>query len=148
MIHTKREELIAFIRKQMEGPGGCNGNYTLASDNWNEEEEVVNTTPGSIYSTGVLFPNKKVVDGGNIASENNDAVFEAPSTSDDIEDDTTPSDRNEANGAIGSDVDDEDIYSLNRRFPNTIGISFCLDHDADLTRDVAITISGRYYTKL
>lgn len=148
LIHTKREELIAFIRKQMEGPGGCNGNYTLASDNWNEEEEVVNTTPGSIYSTGVLFPNKKVVDGGNIASENNDAVFEAPSTSDDIEDDTTPSDRNEANGAIGSDVDDEDIYSLNRRFPNTIGISFCLDHDADLTRDVAITISGRYYTKL
>ncbi len=85
LIHTKREELIAFIRKQMEGPGGCNGNYTLASDNWNEEEEVVNTTPGSIYSTGVLFPNKKVVDGGNIASENNDAVFEAPSTSDDIE---------------------------------------------------------------
>lgn len=48
LIHTKREELISFIRKQMEGPGGCNGNYTLASKDWNQEEEVINTTPGYI----------------------------------------------------------------------------------------------------
>lgn len=148
LIHTKREELISFIRKQMEGPGGCNGNYALASEDWNQEEEVINTTPGSIYSTSVLFPNKKVVDDVTVAANKDNETFETSSTTDDIEEDFTPSDRNEANGAIGSDVDDEDIYSLNRRFPNTVGISCCLDQGTDLTKDVAITISGRYYTKL
>ena len=58
LVHTKREELIQFIRQQMEGPGGCNDNYAIASENWNPEEEVLNTTPGSIYSTSVLFPKK------------------------------------------------------------------------------------------
>lgn len=149
LIHTKREELIKFIRQQMEGPGGCNNNYSIASEYWVPEEEVLNTTPGSIYSTGVLFP-KKVVKESEDSSQINreEEKFTHESQINNNEDNFTPSDRDEINGATGSDVDDEDIYSLNRRFPNTVGISCCLDKDVDLKKDLTISISGRYYTKL
>lgn len=149
LIHTKREDLIQFIRKQMEGPGGCNDNYSIASENWDTKEEVLNTTPGSIYSTGVLFPKKVVKEEDKSVQPNREEEnFAEISQIEENEDNYTPSDRDEINGAAGNDVDDEDIYSLNRRFPNTVGISCCLDKDVDLTKDVAITISGRYYTKL
>ena len=149
LVHTKREDLIEFIRKQMEGPGGCNDNFSLASESWNPEEEVLNTTPGSIYSTGVLFPKKKVK-ADDVAYQKNDdgSGYIASPQGDDREDEYTTSDRNEVNGAIGNDIDDEDIYSLNRRFPNMVGISCCLEQNVDLTKDIAITVSGRYYTKL
>jgi len=149
LIHTKREELIQFIRQQMEGPGGCNGNFSIASENWNPKEEVLNTTPGSIYSTSVLFP-KKVIKKEESASQVNsdDDHFANEDQNSQYEDNHIPSDRDEINGATGSDVDDEDIYSLNRRFPNTVGISCCLDKDVDLKKDLTINISGRYYTKL
>lgn len=149
LVQTKREELIEFIRKQMEGPGGCNDNFSLAYESWDPKEEVLNTTPGSIYSTSVLFPQKKV-NTGEVVSQINDGgeAYAAIPQGDNRDDDYTPSERNEVNGAIGNDVDDEDIYSLNRRFPNMVGISCCLDHKVDLTKDVVIAISGRYYTKL
>ena len=149
LVHTKREELIQFIRQQMEGPGGCNDNYAIASENWNPEEEVLNTTPGSIYSTSVLFPKKVAKKEENTPKTNSDDEnYTNETQTGDEEDNYTPSDRDEINGATGNDVDDEDIYSLNRRFPNTVGISCCLDKEVDLTKDIAITISGRYYTKL
>ena len=148
LVHTKREELIEFIRKQMEGPGGCNDNFSIASQDWNPKEEVLNTTPGSIYSTSVLFPKKVQKEEVTSQKYNEDESYSDATQSTDDDDNHTPSDRDEINGATGSDVDDEDIYSLNRRFPNTVGISCCLDQGVDLTKDVAITISGRYYTKL
>lgn len=148
LIHTKREELIGFIRKQMEGPGGCNDKFVIDSEDWTPDEEVINTTPGSIYSTSVLFPQKMVKDGAAVIQNKVDGLFEESLQDDEGEDNNTPSDREELNGAVGNDVDDEDIYSLNRRFPNTVGISCCLNRDVDLTKDVTVTISGRYYTKL
>ena len=148
LVHTKREELIRFIRRQMEGPGGCNYNFSIASEDWNPEEEVLNTTPGSIYSTSVLFPKKVLKEEVTLQKNNEDESYSEDSQISGDDDNHTPSDRDEINGAIGNDVDDDDIYSLNRRFPNTVGISCCLDEEVDLTKDVAITISGRYYTKL
>lgn len=148
LIHTKREELIEFIREQMEGPGGCNGNFSIASEEWNPKEEVLNTTPGSIYSTSVLFPKKVLKEEVSMKKNNEDESYSDDTQSGGDNDNHTPSERDEIIGATGSDVDDEDVYSLNRRFPNTVGISCCLDQEVDLTKDLAITISGRYYTKL
>lgn len=64
MIKTKRESLEQFIKEQLIGPGGCKGLYSLkpsASEDENSEElgEVVSTTPGSIYSSAILFPRRK-----------------------------------------------------------------------------------------
>lgn len=145
-MQTKRDELEKFIREQMEGPNGCNGKFSMAAEDL-EGEEVINTTPGSIYSTAVLFPQKKVV-------EENDQDVPASSTEGGMEaeeadsNDDTTTDRNERNGALGNDVDDEDIHSLNRRFPNMIGITCCLDGDVNLRQDINITVSGRYYSKI
>ena len=61
MIQTKRNSLEKFLREQMEGPGGCNGHFGYINDNDNGEE-VINTTPGSLYSTAVLFPQRKAAE--------------------------------------------------------------------------------------
>ena len=159
LIHTKREELESFIREQMIGPNGCCGKYSLDKNNPNEDVgEVLNTTPGSIYSTAILFPKKAIGADSNTPSLNFVPDEEAavpgeeddylPSNGESNDDDITPTDTNEQNGAIGNDSDEEDVYSLSRRFPNTVGLSCCLKEGTDLSKDLEITITGRYYTKI
>ena len=62
MIKEKRATLEQFIKEQLIGPGGCNYRYSVFhtdDDVLNPEcayGEVLNTTPGSIYSSAILFP--------------------------------------------------------------------------------------------
>lgn len=58
MIRTKRDSLERFIRTQMEGPGACNNRFDFIDENMNDITDVINTTPGSLYSTAVLFPKR------------------------------------------------------------------------------------------
>ena len=144
MIKTKRDSLEDFIRKQMEGPGACNDQFYCIDDQ-NTQEEVINTTPGSLYSTAILFPDKKYVNIIDNESPNSD------------EDNQFLSDEIEHNDD-GNDIDaerrlgdsDDDLYSLSQRFPKAIGISCCLDKSGQpiLPSDIKITISGRYYTRV
>ena len=68
MIKEKRDDLERFIREQTTGPGGLGYRYI---DLLNEElfendlkkmpafkyhNELLNTVPGALYSTGILFP--------------------------------------------------------------------------------------------
>ena len=55
MIRTKRDSLERFIREQMEGPGACNNQFYCLDDENTQDgsEEVLNTTPGSIYTTAI-----------------------------------------------------------------------------------------------
>ncbi len=70
MIKTKRDSLENFIRSQMLGPGACNNRFGfIQEDESNEIVEIINTTPGSLYSTGVLFPKRKVKQTSNSTSE-------------------------------------------------------------------------------
>lgn len=148
LVNTKREELIKFIRKQMEGPGGCNDKFSFDSEDWTPDREIINTTPGSIYSTSVLFPQSVVRDSVETTQNDADAPTLEMQQNSEAESDNIPSDREDSTGATGNDVDDEDVYSLNRRFPRMVGISCCLDQKVDLTKDVIVTISGRYYTQI
>ena len=66
MIKQKRDSLEKFIEEQMIGPGGCNHRYCFFHNDSNEGlepgmsyGEVINTTPGTIYSSAILFPQKK-----------------------------------------------------------------------------------------
>ena len=69
MILQKRNSLEKFIREQLIGPGGCNYQFSV-HHNGDEQElapslsygEVLNTTPGSIYSSAILFPEKAIED--------------------------------------------------------------------------------------
>lgn len=155
MILTKRDSLEKFIREQMEGPGACNHQFYYKGDIKTYEgiEEVLNTTPGSVYSTAVLFPQRKQA---NNSDSIPDSSTSSSATEDNslnvayqvINDDDTNDDLEERTNRLGSD--EEDRYSLSQRFPTTIGLSCCLDKKGTpiLSEDLNISISGRYYTKI
>ena len=127
MIKEKRDSLERFIREQLVGPGGCNYQFEAFDENDKDlpEEltpgEVVNTTPGSIYSTAILFPEKTIND-------------------DETDDEEVPDMEEEKNN-------DDDINALGRRFPNRFGISCCLS-GSDINNKLKIRISGRFYHKI
>ena len=149
MITKKRDSLEQFIKEQIIGPGGCNYQFFVKREDDSEElesgceyGEVLNTTPGSIYSSAILFPQKAAEDSQPIIQEssddNNDSPEEDEDVSNEMEDELTE-ERN---------VDhSEDIDALGRRFPNKFGISCCLD-ESNINKNLNITISGRYYKEI
>ncbi len=154
MIQEKRNSLEKFIRQQMEGPGACNDHFGCLHDECdNMDEEVINTTPGSLYSTAILFPQRKV--GKNVSSEDStssnqgdDSDLESDSLYQESQDDNSSEELDERVDRLSAD--EEDMYSLSQRFPTTIGVSCCLDKNGEplSPSDLSITISGRYYTKI
>jgi superfamily II DNA/RNA helicase len=149
MIRSKRESLEQFIKEQLIGPGGCKGLYSLkpcASEGESIEElgEVVNTTPGSIYSSAILFPPKKETITEGVIQQDTNVVTESTETLD--EDNEQETELEEI--VDTSQNDDEDLNSLSRRFPSSMGISCCLDSDFSDNNDLLIVVSGRYYTKI
>lgn len=144
-IEEKRNSLEKFIKEQIIGPGGCGDRYSLmnADDNTGE---VINTTPGSIYSSAILFPLKYSEElQGNDDIEIQQQGNQGP----DIADDDNDNDSQMDNTAGDAQEDDEDQNSLSRRFPSSIGISCCLDtNKLAADNNLKITVSGRYYTKV
>ena len=152
MIQTKRNSLEKFLREQMEGPGGCNGHFGYINDNDNGEE-VINTTPGSLYSTAVLFPQRKAAeitssDSTTVVTNTDASELESDSLYQESLDDNSSEELDERVNRLGAD--EEDLYSLSQRFPTTIGVSCCLDKNGSplVPTDLSVTISGRYYTKI
>ena len=152
MIQTKRNSLEKFLREQMEGPGGCNDHFGYINDNDNGEE-VINTTPGSLYSTAVLFPQRKAAettssDSTTSIANTDESELESDSIYQESLDDNSSEELDEKVNRLGAD--EEDLYSLSQRFPTTIGVSCCLDKNGAplLPTDLSVTISGRYYTKI
>lgn len=133
----------------MLGPGACNNRFGfIQEDESNDIVEIINTTPGSLYSTGVLFPKRKV-------KQNSDS--NKVSLKDDVDNDTTDNDEDEESDNENdvdfedkhptlTQSDEDDLYSLSQRFPNTFGMSFCVN--SQNISDITLTISGRYYYKI
>ncbi len=141
LIDEKRDELEQFIKEQMIGPGGCAGR--LGKDGLSPNEEVLNTTPGNVYSTAILFP-QKAVEGVGDGQQQDDDIQEENATVLDVVEEQTIDERDQNSG--NSDHDDD--FSIERRFPHVIAISCCLNNNVDLHRDVRIRITGRYYRKI
>jgi len=141
LIDEKRKELEKFIGEQMIGPGGCA--WRFGKNGIAAPEEILNTTPGSVYNTAILFPEKgKDDDRGQDQEDNNDledAVINLVDT-----ENTGVDDQDKDNG--NSDHDDD--FSFEHRFPNAMAISCCLNENVDLNHDVIIHITGRYYRKI
>ncbi len=152
MIKNKRDSLEKFIRDQMEGPGACNNRFDYVDNDEVRDEleaiDVINITPGSVYSTAILFPQR--VPAKTESNEQRDS-YENPEGDIDTEQENNEDNSNEEmEEAVSSRAEEDDLYSLSQRFPNTIGISCCLDtafHKID-NHNLTITISGRYYTKV
>ena len=115
MIKTKRDSLENFIRSQMLGPGACNNRFGfIREDESNEIVEIINTTPGSLYSTGVLFPKGKVKQTSNSTSEilqenvDNDKIDNEEDEESDNENDVDFEDKH----PTLSQSDEDDLYSI------------------------------------
>lgn len=151
MIQTKRKELEDFIRIQMAGPNALNGRYAYVGTLNGEKIEVVdvlNTTPGSIYSTAILFPKREVAE-----NEYNESAQRSLDSADENDD---PDDSNElldeqrtAEDEERLSMDEEDRSAISQRFPSMIGLSCCFDGKEKINHNkIHITISGRYYKKV
>lgn len=136
MIETKRKDLEKFIQEQMVGPGGCA--WRFGKDGQHLGEEVLNTTPGSVYNTAILFPERSNVNAENQQQEIEDEVDV------DVQEVIGEDDRDKDSDNSDQDAD----FSMGRRFPNAMAISCCLDGNVNLNQDVMIRVTGRYYRKI
>lgn len=148
MIRDKRNSLESFIHEQLIGPGGCGNNFGVYSSQEDIEEpvcEVLSTTPGSIYSSAILFPRK---DNQSLSSEDTSSDNANENIGDENMSDEDSDEQGDDMRDFGNHEDDEDINSLSRRFPDRIGVSCCVKNVQSLSRSTKIVISGRYYKKL
>ena len=148
MIRDKRDSLELFLREQLIGPGGCGNNFGILPSQEGEDEnicEVINTTPGSIYSSAILFPrrNDKIEQEEQEASESDEDNIGDEDSSDEDSDVFGDETRD-----LGNHEEDEDINSISRRFPDRIAISCCVNDVRTLCSNTRLTISGRYYKKI
>lgn len=150
MIRDKRDSLERFIREQLIGPGGCGNHFGIYPSTEDEEEsacEVLNTTPGSIYSSAILFPRKDSEALGHDSAPADDTTDESNIGDENVSDEDSDEQGDEVRDLANCE-DDEDINSLSRRFPDRIGISCCVKDVLSLASNTKIEISGRYYRKL
>src|SRR5574344_621291 len=149
MIKEKRASLEQFIQEQLIGPGGCEHRYSVLHEEDEPLEscyqygEVLNTTPGSIYSSAILFPSQSKEDTHTTINEsvelNSDDDTDGENNDGGINEDELEEERNFDH--------EEDIDSLGRRFPNKFGISCCLK-ESSANDGLRIVVSGRYYQKV
>lgn len=140
MIKEKRNDLENFIREQVEGPGALGYRFVhlvheelldkklaelsaLAYDN-----ELLNTVPGALYSTGILFPVDKSGTSRSGENDSNDA-------------------ENNEEGYENAEID-EDTQALNQMHPNNMALTCCLNETVKNENDLLIKISARHYTKI
>lgn len=157
MIQEKRDDLERFIREQLIGPGGTGYRFLdmRDKDHWPEKidkpleynNELINTVPAAIYSTGILFP---VDDSKNLTDET-----PKPENADGLADDSAPLENGELDPDEDTSNDEDerpevevDAQSLNQMYPNTVGLTVCLDKKVVKDNDLEIIVSGRYYSKL
>lgn len=157
LFDTKRDSLEEFIREQMAGPNGCRGKFSyLYSEGEKEtdsDEEVISTTPGSIYSTAILFPAKTSADDSDMPEPPGPGPQdEAPEDDEAADGENGPAqpsqEETDSDVSRDEDKDDEDISSPGRRFPQTIGLTCCVTKEALKAGNLSVNVSGRYYKRI
>ncbi len=143
MIKEKRKDLTRFIRNQIIGPGATGFRYVDTEDDntvnkdlkisnaGHYQNELINSVPGALYSSGILFPE--------------DRSETARSEVENLEDE----DDQEGSGFNDDpDIEEEDSLSINQMYPNIMGLTCCLGAGVRTDNDVKITLLARYYEKI
>lgn len=151
IIKSKREDLLGFIKDQLLGPGACSDHF--GCDDPQVQGEIINSTPGSLYCTGILFPTKTGVDAVQEDDLNSHDNGENHSMTDDsLGDDytATVNESSEQSENLNDEEDSGDDESLqtNQLYPQSFGISVCLGKPELSPSDIIIRVSGRYYRKI
>lgn len=149
-IQEKRDSLLHFVQEQLIGPGVCLDRFGIEDESITGE--VINTSPGSVYCSAILFPEKK--DTGNAESEPGDNTSR---TETGVEDDSigadsdnalSTSDQQSENNNDDDSLEESESLQINQRYPQNFGISVCFDKSEINPSDFRLRISGRYYRKL
>ena len=148
MILKKRKSLEQFIREQTIGPG-INGyrfvdlnNTSISQNNLKTDSpiknttEIVNTMPAALYSTGILFP-KDDSQTAEIGAENDASGA----------DEEYNNEKTEELKSASENADSSETLELNQMFPQTMGLTFCVNEFSD-NGELNFNIKTRYYRKL
>lgn len=150
VIIEKREELIKFVKQQMQGPNALCGRFGI--DGW-DKGEILDETPGSIYSTAIMFPARDSSaihedDNNNSSVVQNTAQVDNADEGETVESNIDADSQSASSNKVGSvDENDEDSRELCQRFPQSYGISFCLDEGVLNDNDLKIRVRARHYSK-
>lgn len=150
-IIDKRNSLERFIREQTLGPG-INGyrfvdleneelvtKILIKEDPIKYSKEILDIVPAAIYSTGILFPKEIKKDG---ISSSQKEIINNEVTTDDEEF------KNDSQDYSGQDLDSNDTIDLNQQFPQTMGLTCCLDESFLSKKTIEFKVNLRYYQKL
>lgn len=148
-IQEKRDSLLSFVHEQLIGPGVCRDRFGIKDESITGE--VINTSPGSVYCSAILFPEKK--DSGNAelkATDNplTETEVEDDSIGDDSENALSTSDQQSENNNDDDSLEENESLQINQRYPQNFGISVCFDKSEIHPSDFRLRVSGRYYRKL
>lgn len=143
-IQEKRDSLLRFIHEQLIGPGVCRDRFGIKDES--TKGEVINTSPGSVYCSAIIFPEKRDL-GSEVAEKRNSNRINDDSIGIDSETALSVSDQQ-------SESNDDDLLEeneslqINQRYPQNFGISVCFNKQEIQSSDFKLRISGRYYRKL
>jgi hypothetical protein len=145
MIQEKRKSLVAFIEKNLIGPGAMNHIFEISGE---PDADITNIHPARLFHSGILFPIDKSApqNAVNNVNEGDDGQPEDAGTPDDKELETVLSVNNEIDN--DPDKDDNEAVVLetanNNLYPNKMGLTFRLNNSENLQ----IKISFRIYRKI
>ena len=148
-IKEKRDSLLGFVHEQLIGPGVCRNRFGV-----NDETvtgEVINTSPGSVYCSAIIFPEKQdnETDEDRTRSTNSTpSGVDMESIGEDSDSAISMSDQQSENSNDDDSLEDNESLQINQRYPQNFGISVCLDKQEIKHNDFILRISGRYYRKL
>ena len=159
---SKRESLELFVKEQIIGPGAFNKRYffiekleanefkgldikTTSARAFDNKSEVLTEVPAYQYSSAILFPETRIHKG----SESNK---EKPKTSSNRKEE----EGEEPGGEINPGADDEkfndnteeSLVSKQQNYPNSLGLSFVLNKNSNLQKDITVSISFRKYLSI
>ena len=148
-IKEKRDSLLSFVHEQLIGPGVCRDRFGIKEDSISGE--VINTSPGSVYCSAILFPEKKD-SSKEVLTFSDSSSANKSSDNDRLKEDYDAALSNTVEQNENSNDDDSleenESLQINQRYPQNLGISVCFDKPQILPSDFRLRISGRYYRKL
>ena len=148
-IKEKRDSLLSFVHEQLIGPGVCRDRFGVKDDS--VTGEVINTSPGSVYCSAILFPEKE--DNENLeqktdATRLNETEVNDDSLGNDSDNALATSDQQNENSNDDDSLEENESLQINQRYPQNFGISVCFDRHEIKPSDFRLRLSGRYYRKL
>lgn len=151
----KRDNLELFIKEQIIGPGAFNKRYFFLND-WRSSDfeyfgktlsnetsfsnltEVIPEVPAYQYSSAILFPETRI------------KTVKVEEKDNDISLDNEITDSEESENTSADDEDfiantTENLVSKQQNYPNQLGISFVVNENTIIDRDLKTTLNFRKY---